>query len=82
MRAKVSAWTDPIVNRLDTFKIVFPEEDEFLEINFCVDTFAYMRQLMESLNRSDDFLGKVLALSCDCLSCEKRETYLLRYSIR
>ena len=47
------------VNKFDTFKIVFPEEEEFLEITFCVDTFAFMQQILESLRKAQDFIAKV-----------------------
>ena len=66
------------MNRVDTFKIVFPEEEEFLEINFCVDTFANMRQLIDSLSKSQDFVNKVANNpSLTLYSCERPPLLLL-----
>lgn len=40
------------LNKLDTFKFLFPEDEEFLEINYCADTMQSLHNILNKLKEA------------------------------
>ena len=51
------------INFLDTFNVVFPEQDEYEELIFCVDVYDYLYQITLAIREKRDRLATVDDLS-------------------
>lgn len=39
------------INKNDTFRLRFPDDDEFLEINFCSDSMCLLNNIMQGIRK-------------------------------
>jgi hypothetical protein len=46
-------------NTMDTFKFIFPKEDEYMELSLCIDSREYIEEFYQKLNTSSDLFAKL-----------------------